>query len=103
MPRVFTITGIYVCTGYTFRFFGAERVEVWVCDLATSCCAAKLLLAVKYCFWLVMFYPIKICSYILCLYRGHWYTKQLLALNPLISNPYLHPFRTEEVKYQSES
>ena len=30
------------------------------------------------------------------LYRGYWHTKQLLAFNPLISKPYLHPFGTEE-------
>ena len=28
------------------------------------------------------------------LVRGYWYTKQLF--NPVISNPYLHPFGTEE-------
>ena len=35
----------------------------------------------------------------LCLYRGYRYTKQLLAFNPLISNPHLHPFGTEEANY----
>ena len=62
---------------------------------------AKLQLIVKYYFWLAMFYPTKICSSILCLYKGYWYTKQLLAFNPLISNPYLHPFGTKETNCSS--
>ena len=38
-----------------------------------------------------------------CLYTGYWYTKQLLAFNPLILNPYLHPFSTEEATWGHQS
>ena len=83
------------------RFFGAKR-SGFVTYRHHVMQQAKLQLVVKYCFWLVMFYPIKICSEILCLYRGYWYTKQLLAFNPLISNAYLHLFGTEEAMCRSE-
>ena len=78
----------------TVRFFGTERV--WVCDLSIPCRAASEATDGSQILPLVCdVFPIKICSKILCLYRGYWHTKQFLAFNPPIWNPYFHPFRTE--------
>ena len=68
-----------------------------ICDLSTPCRAVSKAAACSQILVLVGdVSPHENMFLDTLLVQNYWYTKQMLAFNPLILNPYSHPFGTEE-------